>query len=152
MRISDWSSDVCSSDLRATDNNEFHLVYQPQVDLKAGRIIAAEALIRWQNRQLGEMRPDHFIGHAETTGDIVRIGSWVLREACRQAAQWRDEGLGIVRVAVNVSYRQFLGDDLADNVRGVLAEFDLPGTALELEFTERVLIEDAPDTLRTFAR
>src|SRR3546814_8409651 len=109
------------------------------------------SLIRWQNRQLGEMRPDHFIGHAETTGDIVRIGSWVLREACRQAAQWRDEGLGIVRVAVNVSYRQFLGDDLADNVRGVLAEFDLPGTALELEFTERVLIEDAPDTLRTFA-
>src|SRR3546814_3548771 len=88
------------------------------------------------------MRPDHFIGHAETTGDIVRIGSWVLREACRQAAQWRDEGLGIVRVAVNVSYRQFLGDDLADNVRGVLAEFDLPGTALELEFTERVLIEE----------
>ena len=137
---------------RATDNNEFHLVYQPQVALKGGRIVAAEALIRWQNRQLGEMRPDHFIGHAETTGDIVRIGSWVLREACRQVAQWRDAGLGIVRVAVNVSYRQFLGDDLADNVRGVLAEFDLPGTALELEFTERVLIEDAPDTLRTFAR
>src|SRR3546814_5527557 len=87
---------------RATDNNEFHLVYQPQVDLKGGRIIAAEALIRWQNRQLGEMRPDHFIGHAETTGDIVRIGSRVLREACRQAADRKDEGLGIVRVAVNV--------------------------------------------------
>src|SRR5690606_14614280 len=104
-----------------------------------------------QTPQLGEMRPDHFIGHAETTGDIVRIGSWVLREACRQAAQWRDAGLGIVRVAVNVSYRQFLGDDLADNVRRVLAEFDLPGTALELEFTERVLIADAPDTLSTFA-
>ena len=137
---------------RATENNEFHLVYQPQVDLKGGRIIAAEALIRWRNRQLGEMRPDHFIGHAETTGDIVRIGGWVLREACRQAAQWRDEGLGIVRVAVNVSYRQFLGDDLSDSVRGLLDEFDLPGTALELEFTERVLIEDAPDTLRTFAR
>ncbi|HVI59819.1 MAG TPA: EAL domain-containing protein [Luteimonas sp.] len=137
---------------RATDNNEFHLVYQPQVDLRNGGIVAAEALIRWQNRQLGEMRPDHFIGHAETTGDIVRIGSWVLREACRQAAQWRDEGLGIVRVAVNVSYRQFLGDDLADNVRGVLDEFGLPGAALELEFTERVLIEDAPDTLSTFAR
>jgi len=137
---------------RAADNNEFHLVYQPQVDLRRGRIVAAEALIRWENRQLGEMRPDHFIGHAETTGDIVRIGSWVLREACRQAAEWRDAGLGIVRVAVNVSYRQFLGDDLADTVHGVLEEFGLPGTALELEFTERVLIEDAPDTLRTFAR
>jgi len=136
---------------RATDNNEFHLVYQPQVDLRHGRIVAAEALIRWQNHQLGEMRPDHFIGHAETTGDIVRIGGWVLREACRQVCAWRDAGLGIVRVAVNVSYRQFLGDDLAQVVSGVLREFDLPGAALELEFTERVLIEDAPDTIKTFA-
>jgi diguanylate cyclase (GGDEF)-like protein/PAS domain S-box-containing protein len=137
---------------RAADNGEFHLVYQPQVDLRRGRIVAAEALIRWQNQHLGEMRPDHFIGHAETTGDIVRIGSWVLREACRQVAQWRDAGLGIVRVAVNVSYRQFLGEDLADGVKAVLDEFGLPGAALELEFTERVLIEDAPDTLKTFAK
>lgn len=137
---------------RAADNNEFRLVYQPQVDLKQGHIVAAEALIRWENHQLGEMRPDHFIGHAETTGDIVRIGGWVLREACRQVAQWRDAGLGVVRVAVNVSYRQFLGEDLADSVAGVLEEFNLPGAALELEFTERVLIEDAPDTLKTFAR
>ena len=129
---------------RAVDNEEFRLVYQPQVDLRNGHIIAAEALIRWQNHQLGELRPDVFISHAETTGDIVRIGSWVL-------AAWRDQGLGIVRVAVNVSYRQFAGDDLADRVRAILAEFDLPGAALELEFTERVLIEDAPATLRTFA-
>jgi diguanylate cyclase (GGDEF)-like protein len=137
---------------RATDNNEFHLVYQPQVDLRRGGIVGAEALIRWSSQQLGEMRPDHFIGHAETTGDIVRIGGWVLREACRQVCAWRDAGLGIVRIAVNVSYRQFLGDDLADEVRRVLDESGLPGSALELEFTERVLIEDAPDTLRTFAR
>jgi diguanylate cyclase (GGDEF)-like protein/PAS domain S-box-containing protein len=137
---------------RAADNNEFHLVYQPQVDLRGGHIVGAEALIRWNSQQLGEMRPDHFIGHAETTGDIVRIGGWVLREACRQVCAWRDAGLGIVRIAVNVSYRQFLGDDLSDVVQGVLEEFGLPGSALELEFTERVLIEDAPDTLRTFAR
>ena len=136
---------------RAVDNEEFRLVYQPQVDLRRGRIVAAEALIRWQNHQLGELRPDLFISHAETTGDIVRIGSWVLREACRQIAAWRDMGLGIVRVAVNVSYRQFAGDELAENVRAVLAEYELPGSALELEFTERVLIEDAPATLRTFA-
>jgi diguanylate cyclase (GGDEF)-like protein/PAS domain S-box-containing protein len=136
---------------RAADNNEFHLVYQPQVDLHGGGIVAAEALIRWRNQQLGEMRPDRFITHAETTGDIIRIGSWVLREACRQVREWRDAGLGVVRVAVNVSYRQFIGEDLAGNVRGVLREFGLPGSALELEFTERVLIEDAPDTLRTFA-
>lgn len=136
---------------RAADNGEFHLVYQPQVDLLSGRIVAAEALIRWQNHLLGELRPDRFISHAETTGDIVRIGSWVLREACRQVAAWRDAGLGIVRVAVNVSYRQFVGEDLAEAVQQLLAEFQLPGAALELEFTERVLIEDAPDTLRTFA-
>lgn len=136
---------------RAADNEEFHLVYQPQVDLRHGRIVAAEALIRWQSSHLGEMRPDHFIGHAETTGDIVRIGGWVLREACRQVAAWRDAGLGIVRVAVNVSYRQFLGDDLAETVKRTLDAFRLPGAALELEFTERVLIEDAPETLKTFA-
>jgi diguanylate cyclase (GGDEF)-like protein/PAS domain S-box-containing protein len=136
---------------RAADNDEFRLVYQPQVDLRRGTIVAAEALIRWQNHQLGEMRPDHFIGHAESTGDIVRIGRWVLHEACRQAAEWRDAGLGIIRVAVNVSYRQFLAEDLADTIRQALDEHGLPGSALELEFTERVLIEDAPDTLRTFA-
>ncbi len=136
---------------RAVDNNEFRLVYQPQVDLRSGRLVAAEALIRWQNHQLGELRPDLFIDHAETTGDIVRIGDWVLREACRQVAAWRSQGLGIIRVAVNVSYRQFAGDDLADKVRGLLEEFGLPGAALELEFTERVLIEDSPITLRTIA-
>ena len=136
----------------AADNDEFHLVYQPQVDLATGRIVAAEALIRWRNERLGEMRPDHFIGHAESTGDIVRIGHWVLRMACRQVAAWRDAGHGIVRVAVNVSYRQFLGDDLACKVRSLLHEHGLPGAALELEFTERVLIEDAPETLETFAQ
>ncbi|MBB1471627.1 MULTISPECIES: EAL domain-containing protein [unclassified Luteimonas] len=136
----------------AADNDEFHLVYQPQVDLASGRIVAAEALIRWRNERLGEMRPDHFIAHAESTGDIVRIGHWVLSMACRQVAEWRDAGHGIVRVAVNVSYRQFLGDDLAAKVRALLDEYALPGSALELEFTERVLIEDAPETLNTFAQ
>ncbi len=137
---------------RAVHNDEFHLVYQPQVDLRDGRVLGAEALIRWRNTALGEMRPDRFIDHAETTGDIVGIGDWVLHEACRQLRAWREEGLSIQRVAINVSYRQFLGDDLAANVAAALAEHGLPGSALELEFTERVLIEDAPDTARTFAR
>ncbi|MEN1957874.1 sensor domain-containing protein [Luteimonas changyuni] len=135
----------------AADNDEFHLVYQPQVELHSGRIVGAEALIRWRNQCLGEMRPDHFIAQAEGTGDIVRIGHWVLREACRQVAAWRDDGLGIVRMAVNVSYRQLLGSDLVASVKGLLREFGLPGSALELEFTERVLIEDAPETVGNFA-
>ncbi len=136
---------------RAVDNHEFNLVYQPQVALATGRVVSAEALIRWHNKALGEMRPDHFIGHAETTGDIVRIGRWVLREACQQMRRWRDAGRAIERVAVNVSYRQFLAEDLTETVAGALADAGLPGDALELEFTERVLIEDAPDTLSTFA-
>lgn len=136
---------------RAVSNDEFHLVYQPLVRIDTGDVIGAEALIRWNNRMLGEMRPDHFISHAETTGDIVGIGGWVLREACRQMRRWRDRGLLLERIAVNVSYRQFLGEDLAEHVRAALAESGLPGSALELEFTERVLIEDAPDTSHTFA-
>lgn len=135
---------------RALENHEFRLVYQPQVSLADGRVQAAEALIRWHSRMLGEMRPDRFIGHAETTGDIVRIGAWVLREACRQMRAWRDAGCELERVAVNVSFRQFLSEDLAEIVFAALDEHQLPGEALELEITERVLIEDAPDTFGTF--
>jgi diguanylate cyclase (GGDEF)-like protein/PAS domain S-box-containing protein len=135
---------------RALDNGEFHLVYQPQVDLRSGRILYAEALVRWHNPQLGEMRPDHFIDLAETTGDIIRIGNWVLQEACAQMRRWREQALPIQRMAVNVSYRQFTGDNLGDSVRRALAEAGLPGHALELELTERVLVDDTPDTLAVF--
>ena len=135
---------------RALDNGEFHLVYQPQVDLRSGRIIYAEALVRWQNPQLGEMRPDRFIELAEGTGDIVRIGNWVLREACTQMRRWREQGLPIQRMAVNVSYRQFTGENLAESVRQALEEAQLPGSALELELTERVLVDDTPATLEVF--
>lgn len=135
---------------RALDNGEFRLVYQPLVDLSDGRVRSAEALIRWFNPTLGEQPPDHFISRAETTGDIVRIGAWVIQAACRQMAQWIAAGDAPGRIAVNVSYRQFLNEDLLQVVTAALEENQLPGERLELEFTERVLIEDAPDTVRTF--
>ena len=135
---------------RAIDNGEFRLVFQPLVALDDGRVRTAEALIRWNNPTLGEISPEDFISHAETTGDIVRIGAWVIDAACRQMARWRADGLALERVAVNVSYRQFLTEDLVQTIANALAEHGLPGSALELEFTERVLIEDAPDTLATF--
>ena len=136
---------------RALENEEFRLVYQPQVDLATGKLYAVEALIRWHNKTLGEMSPDRFINHAETTGDIVPIGAWVIREACRQLREWLDQGLEIERVAVNVSYRQFLSEELHHVVVDALGEFHLPPEALELEITERVLIEDVSDTVETFA-
>ena len=136
---------------RALEFQEFRLVYQPQIDLRDGRLVGAEALLRWHNRQLGELSPNRFVSHAENSGDIVRIGAWVIREACRQLRAWRDSGLDVPRIAVNVSYRQFLSEFLAETVEATLREFSLPGEALELEVTERVLIEDAPDTFDTFA-
>ena len=135
---------------RAVDNQEFHLVYQPQVSLRDGRTYGAEALLRWRHRTLGELSPDVFINQAEATGDIVRIGSWVIAQACHQICGWRKAGVPIERVAVNVSSRQFLGDELPKIVEAALGKCQLPGSVLELEMTERVLVEDAPDTLATF--
>jgi diguanylate cyclase (GGDEF)-like protein len=137
---------------RALDNNEFHLVFQPQVELAGGRTVGVEALLRWDNRVLGALMPDVFVPHAENTGDIVRIGAWVIREACRQLRAWSDTGLGVMRISVNVSYRQFLSENLVEVVTEALKQHALPGSALELELTERVLIEDAPDTHDTFER
>lgn len=134
---------------RALDNGEFYLVYQPQVDLRSGRVLSAEALIRWNNPVLGEMPPDRFIALAEATGEIVRIDHWVLREACAQLRRWQILGLPIERVAVNVSYHQFVGEDLVRSVTQALDETGLTGSALELELTERVLVEDTHSTLRT---
>ncbi|MCE7032851.1 EAL domain-containing protein [Lysobacter sp. GX 14042] len=135
----------------AVAHGEFHVVYQPQVDLATGRPVAAEALLRWNNPALGVMMPGEFIDLAENTGDVVGIGSWMLRQACRQLCRWRAQGLPLERIAVNVSFRQFLSGDLAEQVAGALAEFRLPGEALELELTERVLVEDAPETNAAFA-
>ncbi len=135
----------------ALEANEFHLEFQPQIDLGSREVISAEALLRWNSRELGDLRPDLFVPYAENNGDIVAIGAWTIREACRQLRAWRDDGLAFSHIAVNVSYRQVLGGTLANTVIGALREYDLPGEALELELTERVLIEDLSDSQQTFA-
>ncbi|PKM01365.1 MAG: PAS domain S-box protein, partial [Gammaproteobacteria bacterium HGW-Gammaproteobacteria-7] len=117
-----------------------------------GRVVGAEALIRWRSETLGEIAPDRFIEHAETTGDIVRIGEWVLRESCMQLQEWRSAGLALSRISVNVSYRQFLNENFGAMVASQLADHGLAGADLEIEFTERVLIEDISDTMNTFNR
>jgi EAL domain-containing protein (putative c-di-GMP-specific phosphodiesterase class I) len=119
--------------------------------MRNGQVRSAEALLRWDNRVLGSISPEKFIQHAEISGEIVRIGAWVIREACRQLREWRIAGFGLARIAVNASFRQFLSEDFSQLVISALREFDLDGNSLEIEITERVLVEDAPDTVATIA-
>ncbi|MBW8898332.1 MAG: diguanylate cyclase, partial [Massilia sp.] len=116
----------------ALERNEFVLHYQPQVDLADGRIVGMEALIRWKHPELGMVSPARFIGVAEETGLIVPIGAWVMRTACRQNKAWQDAGLGRLRVAVNLSARQFGAENLLADIESVLVESGLPAACLEI--------------------
>ncbi len=130
----------------ALEQNELSVDYQPQMDVATGRVTGLEALARWHNGELGEVYPDDFIPVAEETGLILPIGEWVLRTACAQCKAWRDDGLE-VRVAVNVSVRQFAQDGFAARVAAVLEETGLPASALELEITESVLLKNGDAAL-----
>ena len=138
------------ADLRlALDRDELILHYQPTVDLRTGGITGFEALVRWRHPTRGIVNPLDFIGIAEATGLIVPLGRWVLAEACRQAVAWRPRRL---RMAVNVSVRQFDREDLAETVAGVLAETGLPAHQLCLEMTESVLLTDTEENLSQLRR
>ncbi|GGE68530.1 bifunctional diguanylate cyclase/phosphodiesterase [Massilia psychrophila] len=126
----------------ALERDEFVLHYQPQVDLASGEIVGMEALIRWQHPEMGMVAPDRFIGVAEETGLIVQIGAWVMREACRQNRAWHDAGLARLRVAVNLSARQFGATNLVADIRAVLAETGLAPGCLEIELTESLFMSD----------
>lgn len=134
--------------LKAIENNEFVLHYQPQIDLKENRITGAEALIRWRHPRLGMVPPVKFIPLAESSGAIVQIGQWVIREACRQACTWYRQGMDI-SVAVNISPIQFKRGNLESVVKEALADSELPPRYLELEVTESVMMHDTENTLRT---
>ena len=126
---------------RALANGELRLYYQPQVSVASGRIVGAEALLRWQDPQEGLISPARFIPVAESSGLIAPIGQWVLLEACLQAQRWRSAGLGSMTMAVNVSPRQFALSDLVAVVGDALAQSGFPATSLELEITESALAE-----------
>jgi EAL domain-containing protein (putative c-di-GMP-specific phosphodiesterase class I) len=130
------------NDLRkALQRDEFEVYYQPQVGLSGADIIGMEALIRWNHPQRGLVSPGEFIPIAEETGLILPIGEWVLRTACRQAAAWREAGFDHLRVAVNLCSLQFGEPDFIAKVAAILDETGLPGTALELELTESLLMD-----------
>ncbi|QJR15216.1 PAS domain S-box protein [Usitatibacter palustris] len=121
---------------RAVMQKDFVLHYQPQVNLETGEIIALEALVRWKTEDSGTVMPGDFIPLAEETGLINEIGEWVLREGCRQAREWQDQGLAPRRMAINLSARQFSDKAFLDMVTRVLADTRLDPSLLELEITE----------------
>lgn len=131
---------------KALDRNEFLLHYQPQVNLQTGQVVAMEALVRWQHPQRGLVPPDQFIAIAEETGQINAIGEWVLRTACAQNRAWQIAGLPPIRVAVNLSGRQFQ-QNLARLISQVLTDTGLAPQYLEVEVTETVAMEDLPLTI-----
>jgi diguanylate cyclase (GGDEF)-like protein/PAS domain S-box-containing protein len=140
------------SDLRcALGRQEFLLYYQPKINLQTGKITGVEALLRWLHPERGMISPAQFIPIAEDCGLILSIGRWVLLEACRQAQAWRNEGLGNVPMAVNVSACEFGARDFLSAVRAALIATGMEPQNLELELTESVLMADAETALFTLS-
>lgn len=138
----------------ALSNHQFHLVYQPQINLQTRRIIGAEALIRWEHPQKGLVPPDHFVPVAEMNGSIVEIGQWVLDQACWQAARWASDSMPL-RIAVNLSAVQLRQDSIVDDILDTLKRHNIPAGRLELEVTETSFmtnLEEAVDKLKRLHR
>lgn len=132
----------------AVENGEFTLVYQPRIDLRTNHCTGVEALLRWNNPALGAVPPTEFIPVAEETGAIVPIGEWVLREACRQAAEWCALGVDPIHVAVNLSARQFADPHLHESILDALSDANLSGKYLELELTESMVMRHPEQAVR----
>ncbi|WP_430790554.1 EAL domain-containing protein [Virgibacillus flavescens] len=140
MNHSFYRNMVLEKELRKAveQNKEFELFYQSQLDVKKKKIVGAEALLRWTNKDLGSVTPEEFIPLAEETGLIVPLGEWVLRTACRQIREWQLYGYDPLNIAVNVSYRQFAEHNFVEKVLDILNETGLDPTFLELEITENI--------------
>jgi diguanylate cyclase (GGDEF)-like protein/PAS domain S-box-containing protein len=134
---------------KALANQELELYYQPQVDAARGRLAGAEALLRWNRGEQGLVGPQHFIGVAEETGLIVPMGEWVLASACRAAVEWNAGREAPLRIAVNLSTRQFMQNDLLASVRRILEETGCRPQWLKLEVTESLLLDDGEEILAT---
>jgi diguanylate cyclase (GGDEF)-like protein/PAS domain S-box-containing protein len=134
---------------KALERDEFVLFYQPQIDLRSGKISGVEALIRWQHPERGLISPLQFISIAEESGLIIPIGAWVLNEACRQACVWQQAGLASIRIAVNISSHQFRQGGLVTMVKQALDDSGLSSSMLELELTESCIMQDIEATIIT---
>ena len=128
---------------------DLELYYQPQIRIATGKVVGFEALLRWHHATLGAIPPSEFIPIAEQSGIIVQVGEWVLRTAAQQAARWIAQGHQGFRIAVNISARQFVGQNLPELVGRILKETGIPPSALELEVTESLALHNVANTLAT---
>ncbi|MET3901243.1 putative signal transduction protein with EAL and GGDEF domain [Devosia sp. UYZn731] len=128
---------------QALERDEFYLLFQPQIDLATNRLVGVEALVRWKNAELGAISPADFIPLAEETGLIVRLGDWIMHEACRQVALWSWDG----RLSINVSSVQFQLGDVIASLTSALSKSGFPARRLDLEITESLFIKDDPSIL-----
>jgi diguanylate cyclase (GGDEF)-like protein/PAS domain S-box-containing protein len=131
----------------AVDRRELVLHYQPKMNLQTGRLVGAEAFVRWRHSERGLLLPADFVPIAEACGSIVPLGRWVLREGCRQAKAWQTDGLGPIRIAINVSATELRDPEFVQGVRSTLAETGLDPRHLELEIRETVLMQDEQSAL-----
>jgi diguanylate cyclase (GGDEF)-like protein/PAS domain S-box-containing protein len=136
----------------AFEREEFVVHYQPMVEIASGRMVGAEALVRWMHPEHGLMKPDDFVPIAEECQVIIPLGEWVLRTACRQMKRWHDAGHGPLRVAVNLSPRQFQQRDLIAMIERVLVETGLPPEHLDLEITESAAMQNADLSLQVMQK
>lgn len=132
---------IANSLRKGLEKHQFRLYYQPKIDTTNGRIVAMEALVRWEHPELGLLSPLEFIQLAEETGLIVQLGEWVLREACRQNVLWHNEGITHLRVAVNLSGYQLQHKNLLPSIGNILAETGMSPDNLEFEITESVIMQ-----------
>ncbi|NOR42291.1 MAG: EAL domain-containing protein, partial [Gammaproteobacteria bacterium] len=133
----------------ALEGGDFYLKYQALMDSKTQSIVGAEALIRWDDEELGEISPEEFVPLAEESGLIVEIGDWVLDTALANLKKWRQQtDHADFYMAINLSSRQFRGKDIVKNISDALAKYELPGSCIELEITERLLMKDVPHVVQ----
>ncbi len=137
---------------KALDRREFEVYYQPRIDLRTGRIVGMEALIRWQHPERGMVSPGQFIPVAEESGLIGPIGEWVLETACHQVKRWAAAGFEALRVSVNISARQFNQPDLLKRIDTIIEESGIAPSQLELELTETLIMQHADTTIEVLKR
>ncbi|MFT5719739.1 MAG: diguanylate cyclase (GGDEF)-like protein/PAS domain S-box-containing protein [Motiliproteus sp.] len=136
----------------ALENHELSLEYQPVIDSRSGRVTAVEALLRWDNPELGRVSPEQFVPLAEATGLILPIGAWVIHQVLTQLKRWHDAGLTDFRLSINISPRHFGSPDLSRTITQLLEQLQLPGERLELEVTESLLLSNQDDTLKALKK